>query len=57
MLRTIELSTRLESRIDTVEVTSDVRRGIPASHLGPWAFRFDIPPRPAADRMLAALTR
>jgi hypothetical protein len=44
-----------EARIDTVSVDYPLHRGPIDEHAGPWAFRFELPPRPAAARMLAAL--
>jgi hypothetical protein len=44
-----------EARIDTVSVDYQVRRFPPEEHAGPWTFRFELPPRSAAARMLAAL--
>ncbi len=55
--RPVEVLSAYEARIDSVEVSHDVGRGLPVAHLDRWAFRFELPSRLAADRMLAALTR
>ena len=44
-----------EARIEVLSVDYSAGRRPPEERVGPWAFRFELPPKPAAARMLAAL--
>jgi len=53
--RPVHLLGTYEARIDRVELGTRIGGRLSEPQHGPWVFRFELPPRPVAWRMFAAL--